>query len=237
MPNGYVSWSDPNRIYDVDNELKGNLRKAPKLSYQAFHGKQNTKCCACYFIASWNHDCCCQELLSWSKGYFKTLYRFTIGVTISNSEQRYSPNPLGNANFAEWWKNQLSFVTLHSGFKYFLSHLLSRVHIHCANIISINKHTTFASNAHPQVDPTEENDSDSLSDEPRPPPEEDRNLDSPESIILSASDNENVIDFKSDSQRHVNVVTRDFIPFEEGYAHVMEELTLTMRVHPLTETQ
>ena len=38
-PQGYIGWADLYNIYD--KELKGNLRKAPKLSYQALHLKGN----------------------------------------------------------------------------------------------------------------------------------------------------------------------------------------------------
>ena len=41
---GYIRWADLYDIYDKDKELKRNLRKAPKLSYQALHpgaNKQN----------------------------------------------------------------------------------------------------------------------------------------------------------------------------------------------------
>ena len=31
-PGGYITWSDIHKIYDEDNKLKANLRKAPKLS-------------------------------------------------------------------------------------------------------------------------------------------------------------------------------------------------------------
>lgn len=43
-PAGYISWEDLHTLYDKDKKLKGNLRKAPKLSYQALHSgnyKQN----------------------------------------------------------------------------------------------------------------------------------------------------------------------------------------------------
>ena len=40
-PKGYIGWADLYNIYDRDKELKGNLRKAPKLSYEAGDNKQN----------------------------------------------------------------------------------------------------------------------------------------------------------------------------------------------------
>ena len=34
---GYIRWKDLYDIYDLDKELEGHLRKAPKLLYQALH--------------------------------------------------------------------------------------------------------------------------------------------------------------------------------------------------------
>ena len=36
-PNGYITWGDLHKIYDIDSELKANLRKAQKLTYQSLH--------------------------------------------------------------------------------------------------------------------------------------------------------------------------------------------------------
>ena len=38
---GYIDWADLYNIYDKDKELKGNLRKDAKLSYQALHPGNN----------------------------------------------------------------------------------------------------------------------------------------------------------------------------------------------------
>ena len=43
-PQGYIGWVDLYFIHDKDKELRGNLRKALKFSYQALHpcnNKQN----------------------------------------------------------------------------------------------------------------------------------------------------------------------------------------------------
>ena len=51
-PQGYIDWADLYNIYDKDKELKGNLRKAPKLSYQALHpgnNKQNVSLALAFF--------------------------------------------------------------------------------------------------------------------------------------------------------------------------------------------
>ena len=36
-PDGYIAWSDLHKLYERDSKLKGNLRKAHKLSYRALH--------------------------------------------------------------------------------------------------------------------------------------------------------------------------------------------------------
>ena len=40
-PQGYIGWTGLYNIYDKDKELKGNLRKALKLSYQTLHPGNN----------------------------------------------------------------------------------------------------------------------------------------------------------------------------------------------------
>ena len=40
-PDGYISWSDLNSIYDHDSKLPANLRKANKLTYRAMHPGNN----------------------------------------------------------------------------------------------------------------------------------------------------------------------------------------------------
>ena len=63
-PQGYIDWADLYNIYDKDKELKGNLRKAPKLSYQALHpgnNKQNVLLALAIF-----HD----TTIAAAKGYY-----------------------------------------------------------------------------------------------------------------------------------------------------------------------
>ena len=40
-PAGYITWSDLHKIYDKDQALQGNLRKAHKLSYRSLHPGNN----------------------------------------------------------------------------------------------------------------------------------------------------------------------------------------------------
>ena len=97
-PQGYIDWADLYNIYDKDKELKGNLRKAPKLSYQALHpgnNKQNVLLALALF-----HE----TTIAAAKSYYPNredvsgfLNVIDTWWTICNSKQRYSANPLGNA--------------------------------------------------------------------------------------------------------------------------------------------
>ena len=97
-PQGYIGWADLYNIYDKDKELKGNLRKAPKLSYQALysgHNKQNVPLALALF-----HD----TTIAAAKSYYPSgedisgfLNVIHVWWTISSSKERYSANPLGNA--------------------------------------------------------------------------------------------------------------------------------------------
>ena len=144
MPNGYVSWSDIHRIYDLDNELKGNLRKASKLSYQAFQPEnKKSKCFACNFINSRNHNCCCPRVISRSKGYCTIfIYDSRLINNIQFQTTMFS-KPSWKCHFAEWWKNQLLSSPCILGSSIFS---VTCFHVHCANIIGIDKH--FARNPH-----------------------------------------------------------------------------------------
>ena len=97
-PQGYIDWADLYNIYDKDKELKGNLRKAPKLSYQALHpgnNKQNVPLTLALFY---------ETTIAAAKSYYPNredvsgfLNVIDTWWTICNSKQRYSANPLGNA--------------------------------------------------------------------------------------------------------------------------------------------
>ena len=97
-PQGYIGWADLYNIYDKAKELKGNLRQAPKLSYQALllpgNNKQNVPLAVAHF-----HD----TTIASAKSYYpnrEDVSRFLNVIhtwwTISNSKQRCSANPLGN---------------------------------------------------------------------------------------------------------------------------------------------
>ena len=97
-PDGYISWSDLHRLYDRDNKLQGNLRKAPKLSYRALHPgnkKQNVPLALAIFD---------ETTIAAIKDYFPDRNDMSSFLDIihtwwmiANSKQRFHPNPIGNA--------------------------------------------------------------------------------------------------------------------------------------------
>ena len=96
-PQGYIDWADLHNIYDKDKELKANMRKAPKLSYQDLHpgnNKENVPLTLALFhestIAAAKRYYPDREYVSGFLNIFHTWW------TICNSKQRYSANPLGN---------------------------------------------------------------------------------------------------------------------------------------------
>lgn len=124
-PAGYVSWRDLYDLYDRDKELKGNLRKAPKLSYQVLHPGNNKQ--SVPLALAIIHE----TTIAASKSYYPNrpdisnfLTIFNTWWTISNSKQRFSPNILGHgivlndkkteyfhalANWIEEWSQSPSF--------------------------------------------------------------------------------------------------------------------------------
>ena len=85
-------------IYDLDKELKGHLRKAPKLSYQALHPGNNKRNFP--LALSIIHE----TSIAASKSYLPNradvanfLTIFNTWWTISNSKHRFTSNVLGNA--------------------------------------------------------------------------------------------------------------------------------------------
>jgi hypothetical protein len=98
FPAGFIQWKDLYNIYDKDKELSSNLRKAPKLSYQALH-PGNSKQSVPLALAI-RHE----TTIAAAKSYFPTrsdlsgfLSVINVWWTISNSKQRYTSNILGNA--------------------------------------------------------------------------------------------------------------------------------------------
>ena len=106
---GYICWDDLYDIYDKDEELKSNLRKAPKLSYLTLHpgnNKQNVPLTLAVI-----HE----TAITAAPSYFPNqrdvanfLGIFNTWWTISNSKKRFSPNIIGDAvisrNKTELWQ-------------------------------------------------------------------------------------------------------------------------------------
>ena len=84
VPAGYISWSDLHNIYDKDEKLDGNLRKAPKLGYKSLHPGETT------IAASRN----CYPEREDISGFLDLISKWW---TIVNSGTRFCPNKLGHA--------------------------------------------------------------------------------------------------------------------------------------------
>ena len=97
-PAGYIRWGNLYNIHDNDKELKGNLRKAPKPSYQALHpgsNKQNVPLALAII-----HESTIAAAMSYYPNrpdVANLLSLFNKWWTIANSKQSISPNILGNA--------------------------------------------------------------------------------------------------------------------------------------------
>ena len=112
-PQGYIDWADLYNIYDKDKELEGNLRKAPKLSYQTpqpGNNNQNVPLALALF-----HE----TTIAAAKIYYPNREDFSgfLNVIdtwwiICNSKQRYSANPLGSAIVLNDNKTNFLFLLL-----------------------------------------------------------------------------------------------------------------------------
>ena len=95
---GFISWNDLHKVHQKDQKLDANLRKAPKLSYTALHPadkKQNVGLALALF-----HD----TTIAACRSYFPercdlASFLELIGTwwIISNSNNKYNSNSLGNA--------------------------------------------------------------------------------------------------------------------------------------------
>ena len=95
---GYISWGELHKVYDKDKELKGNLRKAPKLSYQALHPGNNKQ--SVPLALSIFHETTIAAIRSYYPNrpdFSGFLNLINTWWTISNSKERFTTNPLGNA--------------------------------------------------------------------------------------------------------------------------------------------
>ena len=115
-----ISWHDLHRIHERDQKLQACLRKAPKLSHKCLHpgnDKQNTSLALGIF-----HETTIAACRSYfpEKNYAANFLNLILTWwTISNSNNKYNPNVLGNAitkgdgklcflrNLPTGWKNGL----------------------------------------------------------------------------------------------------------------------------------
>ena len=94
---GYISWADLHSIYDADQNLEGNLRKAPKLTYKSLHpgdNKQNVELAIAIF-----HETTivgCQQYLPNRPDMARFLKLVLYWWTMANSKKEYTPNFLSN---------------------------------------------------------------------------------------------------------------------------------------------
>ena len=95
---GYINWHDLNRIHERDQKLQACLRKAPKLSHKCLHpgnNKQNTSLALGIF-----HEttiAACRSYFPERNDVANFLNLILTWWTISNSNNNYNPNVLGNA--------------------------------------------------------------------------------------------------------------------------------------------
>ena len=95
---GYISWHDLHRIHERDQKLQACLRKAPKLSHKCLHpgnDKQNTSLALGIF-----HEttmAACRSYFPERNDVANFLNLILTWWTISNSNNKYNPNILGNA--------------------------------------------------------------------------------------------------------------------------------------------
>ena len=97
-PAGYITWGDFHLLHSKDEQLQGNLKKAPKITYQSLHPgnkKQNVSLALSIFdettIASF------KSFFPERTDIYGFLSIFQKWWTVSNSKQQFSPNKLGNA--------------------------------------------------------------------------------------------------------------------------------------------
>ena len=167
-PAGYISWGDLYKIYDQDLGQQANLKKAPKLNYQALHpgnNKQNVPLALAIF-----HE----TTIVAAKSYFperKDLAGFLSIIhtwwKISNSKTRHNPNPLGCAVVVgdgklEFLKYFSSWITNWSKSPYFTltpqtSHALTTtLNAHCELITELlSEEYSFVLTGRLQSDPVE----------------------------------------------------------------------------------
>ena len=99
---GYLCWHDIHKIYDKDQQLSANLRKAPKLSHQALHPSDKNQninlalglFCETRFVA-------CRCYFPQRDAMANFLQLFSTWWTILINQVKFDANPPGNAVTAD----------------------------------------------------------------------------------------------------------------------------------------
>lgn len=115
-PAGYITWGDLHKVHDKDANLKGSLRKAPKLTYQALHPGSNKQ--SVPLAISIVHDTTITAIESYfpeRKDVSQFLKIFNTWWKISNSKQRFSSDVISNAivagdNKTDFYKSLASWI-------------------------------------------------------------------------------------------------------------------------------
>ena len=95
---GYMSWGDLHKLYDHEQKLDANLRKADKLSYQGLH-PGNNKQCVSLALAVFDDTtiAACKGLFPERKDMLMFLKLINVWWTCANSNSLYTSNPIANA--------------------------------------------------------------------------------------------------------------------------------------------
>ena len=111
-PPGYISWCDLHKIFEKDSKLKGNLKKAPKLTYEVLHpGNKKQSVPLALSIFDETTIAACRSYFPEREDMAYFLELINKWWLISNSKERFHPNPVGSAVKSEDGKTEF-FDTL-----------------------------------------------------------------------------------------------------------------------------
>ena len=100
-PAGYITWGDLHKVHDRDAKLKGNLRKAPALTYQAMHpGNKKQSVPLALAIFDEKTITGCKEYFPNRQDMSSFLTVFNTWWMVANSKQKFHPTVIGNAAVA-----------------------------------------------------------------------------------------------------------------------------------------
>ena len=99
---GYITWGDLHKVHDKDSLLKANLRKAPKLNYQAMHpGNKKQSVPLALAIFDEKTIAACKDYFPNREDMSSFLTVFNNWWLMVNSKERYDPTIIGNAAVAD----------------------------------------------------------------------------------------------------------------------------------------